>query len=162
MNESHLTEDQTLKLQGLLDIISREVAVLKKTADLIPEHISDEWIKAIDTDIHRGNLIEAFSARHSRLQDTLGDKLLPFLLQLNKEPTGTAIDNINRAERLGWINQASNWREWRTLRNQLVHEYFQDKTRLKNSVQRALLCMQELFYSADAMTTAAQKILGKH
>jgi len=154
-----LTEAEALRLRELLDIIQREVMILKRTDEAIPQDISDEWILSIETNMDRSNLIDAFAARHSRLQDTLGDKLLPLLLQFSQESTGTAIDNINRAERLGWINAAENWRDWRVLRNQLVHEYFSDKRKLKGSLHKARLCLQELFFSADSMTQAGKKLL---
>lgn len=41
--------------------------------------------------------------RFGRLQDTLGDKLLPLLLSLLGEKVSSAIDNLDRAERLGFI-----------------------------------------------------------
>lgn len=38
-----------------------------------------------------------------RLQDTIGDKLIPALLRALGEPQGAVIDNLDRAERLGWL-----------------------------------------------------------
>jgi hypothetical protein len=36
------------------------------------------------------------------LQDTVADKLLPAILTWLAEPIGPSIDNLARAERLGW------------------------------------------------------------
>ena len=52
-------------------------------------------------DIELGERVDAFVARFGRLQDTLGDKLLPGVLAWLAEPVGPAIDNLARAERLG-------------------------------------------------------------
>ena len=41
--------------------------------------------------------------RQARLQDTLSDKLLPLFLRAAGELPGTAVENLNRAERLGII-----------------------------------------------------------
>ena len=53
------------------------------------------------TDVELSERTDAFVARFSRLQDTLADKLLPELLGWLAGPVGPAIDNLNRAERLG-------------------------------------------------------------
>ena len=64
-----------------------------------------------------GERVDAFVARFGRLQDTLGDKLLPEILVWLGEPLGPAIDNVARAERLGWIADGQSWLEARQLRN---------------------------------------------
>ncbi|WP_291931502.1 hypothetical protein [Limnohabitans sp.] len=70
--------------------------------------------------------LDAFVGRFGRLQDNLGDKLLPQLLDAMAEKTGAAIENLDRAEKLGWIESADVWLETRKLRNQMVHEYIED------------------------------------
>lgn len=68
----------------------------------------------------------AFLSRFSRLQDTVGDKLLPVVLKALGEKTGAAIDNLDRAERFGLVNSADDWMAMHKLRNQMVHEYVED------------------------------------
>ncbi len=48
--------------------------------------------------------------RFGRLHDTVGDKLLPALLPALGETPGPAIDNLDRAERLGWVDFADTWK----------------------------------------------------
>jgi hypothetical protein len=72
--------------------------------------------------------LESFTAKFSRLQDTLGDKLVPLFLTLAAEPVGTAIENLNRAEKLGLIASVAAWLGARQLRNLLVHDYIDDLT----------------------------------
>ena len=81
-------------------------------ADLTPERLA-----ALEQDPDLAERIDAFVARFGRLQDTLGDKLLPHLLRALGEKPGAAIDNLDRAERLGWIESADQWLEIRRLRN---------------------------------------------
>ena len=50
--------------------------------------------------------VEAFVSRFGRLQDTLGDKLLPVYLEAVGEHTGAVIDNLDRAEKLQLIPSA--------------------------------------------------------
>jgi len=70
--------------------------------------------------------LDAFVSRFGRLQDTVGDKLLPALLSALAETPGPAIDNLDKAEKLGLIESADAWMEMRRLRNQMVHEYIED------------------------------------
>lgn len=79
--------------------------------------------------------VEAFVGRFGRLQDTVGDKLLPVLLTALGETPAAAIDNLDRAERLGLIMSADEWMTMRKLRNQMVHEYVEDLTVLASALQ---------------------------
>lgn len=70
--------------------------------------------------------IEAFSSRYGRLQDTLGDKLLPALLTAMGERSLTMVENLEQAQRLGWLPHVNDWLAARYLCNQMVHEYIED------------------------------------
>jgi hypothetical protein len=78
--------------------------------------------------------LDAYSNRFSRLQDTVGDKLLPAVLILVGEPVKTNIDNLDRAERFGWLNSADEWLALRQLRNKFVHEYIEDIETLVDAI----------------------------
>ena len=65
----------------------------------------------------------------------MGDKFLPQLLLALAEKPGAAIDNLDRAERLGWIESVEAWLEIRKLRNQMVHEYIEDLALLSSALQ---------------------------
>jgi hypothetical protein len=95
--------------------------------------------------------VEAFVARFGRLQDTLGDKLLPRLLEWLAEPIGPAIDNIARAERLGLIRSGEAWIEARQLRNFMIHEYVRDASRLASALNQGHASVPLLVEAASAM-----------
>lgn len=63
--------------------------------------------------------------RFGRLQDAMGTRLLPALLQLTQEwrDNEPFIDKLNRAEKLGMLPSAEQWQLLRELRNQTAHEY---------------------------------------
>lgn len=64
--------------------------------------------------------------RFMKLQDTLGERVLPGLLELADEPladSATFQQKLNRLERLEVIDSAADWRRLRTLRDQIAHEY---------------------------------------
>jgi hypothetical protein len=98
--------------------------------------------------------VDAFVARFGRLQDTLAGALLPRLLEALLEPVGSVLDNLNRAERLGWIRSASEWAELRLLRNRMVHEYVREAQELVDALQAA--------HSAVADLTAAAATIAGH
>lgn len=77
-------------------------------------------------DVDLAERVEAFVSRFGRLQDTVADKLLPAYLRAAGESPGLAVDNLDRAERLGFIDSVNEWFALRKLRNQMVHEYIED------------------------------------
>lgn len=81
--------------------------------------------------------LESFAGKFSRMQDTFVDKLLPLYLRSIGERTGSALDNLRRAERFGLIEDAESWIEMRLLRNRLVHEYVEDLARLAEDLELA-------------------------
>jgi hypothetical protein len=81
--------------------------------------------------------VEAFSSRFARLQDTVGDKLLPIWLEALNERIGPAIDNLNKAEKLGVLASVDDWLIVRGLRNQMVHEYIESLDILTDALNQA-------------------------
>jgi len=63
--------------------------------------------------------------RFGRLQDAIGTRLLPALLQIMQEWQDEQpwIDKLNRAEKLGLLPSTEAWLLLRELRNQTSHEY---------------------------------------
>lgn len=101
--------------------------------------------------------IEAFAARFGRLQDHLGEKLLPRLLLLLGETPGPMLDTLNRAERLGILESALDWLAWRRLRNRLVHEYFQETAPFAEAVAQATQAAPRLVNLVEAVRQYARK-----
>jgi len=93
--------------------------------------------------------MDAFVARFGRLQDTLGEKVLPLVFRLKAEPLGAMLDNLYRAERIGWIPSVELWMESRNMRNQMVHEYVEDPELLYASLVRAHELVPNLLNVAD-------------
>jgi len=96
------------------------------------------WLDALEQNADLTERLDAFVSRFYRLQDTLGDKLLPVYLRTQLEPIGTVLDNLNRAEKLGLIPSVADWIEARSLRNSLIHEYIEDMDLFRQSILRAL------------------------
>ena len=87
----------------------------------------------------------------------MGDKLLPNLLVLVGERTATADDNLDRAERLGWIKSSDSWLETRKLRNQMVHEYIEAPEVLADAINTGHRRVADLVYAAGRMLAEIDK-----
>lgn len=115
------------RLRFLLRVAQKECRYLQETdRRLFVIPFSQDRAARLPEDPDLAERVEAFVSRFARLQDTLGDKLLPLVLNALGERTGAAIDNLDRAERLGLIDSCDEWFTMRNLRNQMVHEYVED------------------------------------
>ncbi len=70
------------------------------------------------------SIIDQMIFRFSKLQDTVGDKIFPSILELNGEKVKsmTFIDRLNRLEELELIYK-DEWMSLRKDRNEIAHEY---------------------------------------
>lgn len=131
-----LPDDLAARLQFLARVVRKESRHLQGTASrLFAEPFTAERARSLDDDAEQAERVEAFVGRFARLQDTLGDKLLPALLVALGETPGATIDNLDRAERLGWLGSADDWLTARQLRNRMVHEYVEDPRLLADALQ---------------------------
>lgn len=76
---------QKERLQFLCRVVEKEGIYLSRTTErLFKEEFSLERAQTLDVDDELSERLEAFVSRFARLQDTLGDKLLPVLLEVEK------------------------------------------------------------------------------
>ena len=86
----------------LAEAVLAEAALLRITdSRVFADPMDADRAGTLRHDIDLAERVDAFAARFGRLQDTLGDKLLPLVLAWLSEPVGPTIDNLARAERLG-------------------------------------------------------------
>ncbi|MCB1202251.1 MAG: hypothetical protein KDK41_16525 [Leptospiraceae bacterium] len=101
--------------------------------------------------------VEAFVSRFGRLQDTLGDKVLPLVLELMAEPVGVQIDNLSRAEKIGLIQSLDEWLTMRKLRNRMVHEYIEDSSLFTEAMIRAHEFVPQLEFTVEKVLAETTK-----
>ena len=124
------------RLRFLGRVVQRERQHLQTTDERVfSEPFTPARAGALADNIDEAERVEAFVSRFGRLQDTLGDKLLPLYLQALGERLGAAIDNLDRAEKLDVIPSSDDWLAMRKLRNQMVHEYIEDMATLADALQ---------------------------
>ncbi len=154
----NLSPTQRFRLQFLATVAGKELHSLQGSANrLFRQPLTIEHLQRLIADEEQAERIEAFASRFGRLQDTLGDKLIPSLLSALAEPTGAAADNLDRAERLGWLPSTEQWLDMRQLRNRLVHEYIADT----QSLHQALLAAQAFVPVLTSVVTSLQNEMHK-
>ena len=69
--------------------------------------------------------IDQFIFRFTKLQDAMGKRLIPITYQIlePEKEEASFIDILNKLEKLKIIPAAEEWLEFRSLRNELSHEY---------------------------------------
>jgi len=124
------------RLQFLTRVVQKEARYLQETdARLFTDLFLGESLQRLETEPLVAERLDAFVSRFGRLQDTLADKFLPALLDAMAEPRGAVVENLDRAEKLGWLDSTDRWLEMRKLRNQMVHEYIEDLTILSSALR---------------------------
>ena len=123
---------------------------------LFARALAVEDIESLALDADLAERVDAFVARFGRLQDTLAGALLPRLLESLLEPQGSVLDNLNRAERRGWIRSSADWAELRMLRNRMVHEYVRDRQQLVDALNAAHLGVEDLVNATALMAAQAR------
>jgi len=146
----------------LVRITAKEVRYLERIVNRLRKmNIDLAWVESLENSDEHSEMLDAFVSRYGRLQDTLGDKLLPAILRLNLEKVGSQLDNLLRAEKLGWIESTQIWIELRELRNRLVHEYMESASDLLSALQQALQSAHKLGETQVLMAETVQKVQAK-
>lgn len=155
-----ITPSQTARLEFLARVTDKECLHLLDTdTRLFGNLFTVEDAKKIEADPILAERLDAFVSRFGRLQDTVGDKLLPALLSALSEKTGPAIDNLDKAEKFGFVESADVWMEMRRLRNQMVHEYIEDLAVLTSALRSGHAFVPTLVAAARRCVAEARRLL---
>lgn len=152
-------QERWFVVNQLLNLTEKEVKHLKLTTTRINALEPDlKWVESLEERIEHAEMLDAFVSRFSRLQDTLGDKLLPALLQVTLEKTGSQLDNLLRAEKMGWLISAERWIEIRMLRNKIVHEVMDSPASLLQALISALNSTDILIQTQENLAQYARQL----
>ena len=156
----NITPSQTARLEFLTRVTGKECQHLLDTdGRLFGDLFTVEDAKRIEADPILAERLDAFVSRFGRLQDTVGDKLLPALLIALAETTGPAMENLDKAEKFGLLVSADAWMEMRRLRNQMVHEYIEDLVVLTSALRSGHAFVPELVAAAQRCMEQAHRLL---
>lgn len=149
-------EVERLKLISAKDECKKhEARILKALEILKPSFpLTVNNINSFDDD--RVAVLDQFLYRFAKLQDCIGLRLIPALyeaLESDDRPLAF-IDILNRLEKLGLLSSVNDWQFFRTLRNNLAHEY---PEREEDVVEAVNL----LFFSWERFYTLYQPLIKK-
>lgn len=147
-----------LRLEFLCRVVQKEAQYLQETAArLFVAPLTPEALKRISDDSLLAERLDAFVSRFGRLQDTLTDKFLPTLLDAMAEPKASAVENLDRAEKLSWIDSTDEWLEIRKLRNQMIHEYIEDLVVLSSALMSGQRFVSKLSLATEVFVAQAKR-----
>lgn len=113
------------ELSAALAECDRHAEILRAArAEIGRTRFSAESAQSVPADLLK--LLDQLAYRFGKLQDTLGTRVLPGVLDLSEEPLQESAPfgaKLQRLERLRVLPSVNQWRTLRELRNQLAHEY---------------------------------------
>lgn len=108
-----------------------------------------QWMPITATDVpllssYQCAFIDMMGTRFAKLQDIIGSKIFPLILNLLQEDAVTFIDKLHKLEKFGYINSADWWIDFREMRNQLAHDYPDNAEQIATHLAALVLKADEL------------------
>ena len=107
-------------------------------------------------------VLDQFLYRFAKLQDCIGFRLIPAIYALLESDTIVRpfIDILNRLEKVGVLTSANDWQYFRSLRNNIAHEYPERTEDIVNAIN-ALHASWDRFTALYAkLAVTAEKLIG--
>lgn len=89
----------------------------------VQQLISLPLVSILELSTQQLAFLDMVTLRFGKLQDIIGSKIMPLILEILAEDAVTFIDKLNKLEKLGYVSSADWWLELRELRNQIAHDY---------------------------------------
>lgn len=108
-------------------------------------------------------VIDQFVLRFTKLQDAMGVKLFPAVLELSQEPgeLSAFLDKLNRLEKIGAIPSVEKWLLLREMRNQFSHDYPDDPKLQVAILNKAYVLSEDLLLVLKQMELLANGYLNE-
>jgi len=151
--------DPKPRLAFLTRVVRNECRHLLTTDQrLFDQPFSAERAETLEADPDLAERVEAFVGRFGRLQDTVGDKLLPAIWPRSaRRPAPPSTTWIAPSDSAGWIPPTPGWRcassvtRWST-----VHAYVEDPALLSSALETAHGYVPRLIAIAERLASEAQ------
>lgn len=147
------------KLDAALAECALHARVLGDASAALPDVFDADMAANVDAD--RRRWLDQAAYRFMKLQDSLGEKVLPGLLDATLDPLppeATFAERLQRLERLGALPSVERWRLLREVRNSLAHEYPEHPELQAAALTRLVAGARELL----SVWSAAQAFAGRH
>ncbi|MFO1257725.1 MAG: hypothetical protein U1E78_04840 [Gammaproteobacteria bacterium] len=127
--------------EKVADIHARRLsAAVNKTQFLFP--FTPESLSLLQDE--QVALLDMMTTRFGKLQDIIGVKIFPIILDILGENAPSFRDKLNSLEKLGVIDDAQWWMEMREIRNQITHDYPENYNVLSADFNKMLPFVQGL------------------
>ena len=112
-----------------------------------------------DLDKTTRRILDQFAYRFTRLQDDMGNILLPAILKNMAEDTHSmaAIDRFNRLEQLKWLQSSEEWLELRRVRNEFTHDYPEHSSERSSKLREAIRVAHRLLEIFEEISSRIQR-----
>ncbi|MBA7545874.1 hypothetical protein ES705_38254 [subsurface metagenome] len=114
-----------VKLKSAISECDSHIKKLIRGKQLLGEYfpINLDSFKGLEED--QIEHIDQFIYRFTKLQDSIGLRLLPtiFMFIENNARTSSFLDILNKLEKLNVLSSTADWQFFRNLRNNLAHDY---------------------------------------
>lgn len=158
MSLAYLPEHAQPVLQSLA-LARKEAEHLRYSqATLFALSLDLTWVQDLAHQPALAEKVEAFVSRFARLQDHLGEKLLPRYAALVGESPKTLIDTLAFAERAEVLDDADAFIAARRLRNALVHEYMHDAQVFLDSLLEARTACEQFFHTIERIAQELHRL----
>ena len=142
-----------------LELARKEATHLSYThRTLFAQPIDADWVQQLNARDDLAEKVDAFVGRFGRLQDHLGEKLIPRFAALLGESPKSMLDVLAFAEKMQWIENAEIFIGARKLRKLLVHEYMSDAALFLQALLTAREAAAMLFDAVTAIEAEAVKV----
>ena len=131
-----------------LDCFIEEIELhIKRVEAILPD--IKKWIpfqRPDFDDTEKVKTIDSFIYRLTKIQDKIGDKFFPEVLESLQEYKSNMsfIDVLNRLERLELIESTDEWIDFRKLRNTLTHEYPNNEDEIIEAVGQSVVAYEKV------------------
>ena len=137
-----------------LEQVTKELEIHFKRIDiLLPELKSYMPFKESDFEnIETIKTIDSFIYRFTKVQDRMGEKFFPLVLEelYEYKRSMALIDVLNKLEKLELLDNSNKWIEYRKLRNTLTHEYPDNEDEIIEAINlsmEAYIEIKKIYYS---------------
>lgn len=147
------------RLRASLEECRLHALVLARDLELLPASFSVHEVGDL-SDATRMVLDQA-AYRFMKLQDALGERVLPGLLEATLDPLPSEApfaQKLQRLERLGVLSSAEQWRLLREVRNALAHEYPENPALRAASLNRFRAGLAGLLQAWEQVSAYAERL----
>ena len=146
-----------MNTEFIIEVIKLHIS---RVGSILPD--IEAWLplkKEDFNDTEKVKTIDSFIYRFIKIQDKMGEKLFPAVLQalLEYEAHMPFIDILNKLEKLELLQSTDEWIDFRNLRNTLTHEYPDNEDEIIQAIALAVDAYKKMLSVFYTMSDVIRK-----